>query len=171
MTRWLGPLALIAVVLGALVLVSAPSPQQAAATPAPSDRAFLLMLGEKASADENWDGTVRIAGGGSVTSITGWHFSATDKVTAPNAWTCRTRRDEIPPFADFDYTEMAPGETPKVLYQPVGLYITVSGPPESSVQVQTAQGNFEFTLASLRLSRPSFSTAALECAKSRQFRS
>ena len=114
------------------------------------------MLGEKASAEENWDGTVRTAGGGSVTSITGWHFSATDRVTAPNAWTCKTRRDEVLPFADLDYTEMAPGETPKMLYQPVGLYITVSGPPESSVQVQTAQGNFEFSLESLRLEPAEF---------------
>jgi hypothetical protein len=89
-----------------------------------------------------------------VASTTGWHFSATDKVTGAGAWTCKTRRDEILPFADFDYTEMAPGETPKVLYQPVGIYVTVSGPPESSVQVRTAQGNFEFGLASLR--RPSF---------------
>jgi len=114
------------------------------------------MLGEKASAEENWDGTVRTAGGGSVTSITGWHFSATDRVTAPNAWTCKTRRDEVLPFADLDYTEMAPGETPKMLYQPVGLYITVSGPPESSVQVQTAQGNFEFSMEGLRLEPAEF---------------
>src|SRR5215472_834106 len=156
MTRWVEPLVMIAVVLGTLVLVSAPSAQQAPATPAPSERAFLLMLGEKASTEENWDGTVRIGGGGSVASITGWHFSTTDKVTGPNAWTCKTRRDDVLPFADFDYTEMAPGEIPKALYQPVGLYITVSGPPVSSVQVQTAEGNFEFSLENLRLEPAEF---------------
>jgi hypothetical protein len=149
MKRSLTGFGLVAVLLGVLVLVSKPAQQAPPPTPATSERAFLLMLGEKASAEENWDGAVRVAGG-AVASTTGWHFSATDKVTGAGAWTCKTRRDEILPFADFDYTEMAPGETPKVLYQPVGIYVTVSGPPESSVQVRTAQGNFEFGLASLR---------------------
>jgi len=114
------------------------------------------MLGEKASTEEKWDGSVRVEGGGSVTSTVGWHFSDNDKVTAPGAWTCKTQRDEILPFADIDYTEMAPGEKPKVLFQPVGVYVTVSGSPGSTVHVQTAQGDLEFFLSSLHVEPTQF---------------
>ena len=144
---------LAAVLLGVLVHVSRTAPQQAPA--AGAQHAFLLMLGEKASAEEKWDGAVRVEGG-SIASTTGWHFSASDKVTGTGAWTCKTRRDAVAPFADFDYTEMAPGETPKVFYLPVGIYVTVSGPLESKVQVETAQGNFDFNLSSLRLEPTEF---------------
>ncbi len=156
MARWIEALGLIGLLLAALLVLSAPAPQPSATTPALSERAFLLTLGEKASAEETWDGTVRVLGSGAVESTAGWHFSANDKVTGPGAWTCKTRRDEIAPFADIDYTEMSPGEKPKILFQPVGLYVTVSGPAESRVQVQTAQGSFEFALSGLSLEPAEF---------------
>src|SRR5512144_2438609 len=116
------------VAIGALGFVDASPPQVSPVVSAPSDHAFLVMLGEKATASERWDGTVRVDGGGTVESTVGWHFSADDKVTGPGAWTSQTRRDEILPFAEYDYAEIASGERPKIFYFPVGVYVTVSGP-------------------------------------------
>ena len=144
------------VALGALGFVGASPPQALPALSASSDRAFLIMLGEKATAAERWDGVVRIDGGGSVVSTSGWHFSADDKITGPGTWTSQTRRDEILPFAEYDYAEIASGERPRIFYFPVGVYVTVSGSLSARVQVQTTQGNFEFLLSSLRVEPAEF---------------
>lgn len=156
MTRSFAVLALIVAALGALILVNAAPLQNVPAVAATSDRSFLLMLGEKASADETWNGSIRSVGGGAIASITGWHFSATDRITGTAEWTVRTRRDEVLPFSDPDYTEIGGTERPAVLFHPVGLIVTVAGLQDSRISVQTAQGNFDFSLSSLHLEPTEF---------------
>ena len=155
MRRSFAVLALIAAALGAFMLVNAAQQQVEPAVAASSDRTFLLTLGEKASSDEDWAGSIQSAGG-AITSITGWHLSGTDRITGPTEWTVRTRRDEVLPFSDPDYTEIGGTEKPAILFHPVGLVVSVAGQQDSRLSVQTKQGNFEFSLSSLRLEPAEF---------------
>src|SRR5262245_60628372 len=116
-----------------------PAPSQ----PTPAHVSLLVRFGLKASQQEKWDGTVRVAGGVLV-SIEGHHFSASDEVTAPGAWKCATRTDEVAPYADLHYTEMRPGSLPEVMHKPVGVVVTMQPGVATRVNVETAQGNFDF---------------------------
>jgi hypothetical protein len=122
------------------------APQQAALSAAQKDTAILLTMGIKATAGERWDGRVRLSGG-SLVSAAGRHFSAGDTISSEGEWLAVTRRDEVAPYADIHYTEMRPGSTPPVLFQPVGVYLTISGP--SRISIETKQGNFDFALRDL----------------------
>ena len=155
MRRSFAVLALIAAALGAFMLVNAAQLQVEPAVAATSDRTFLLTLGEKASTDEDWTGSIQSAAG-AITSIAGWHLSGTDRITGPTEWIVRTRRDEVLPFSDPDYTEIGGTEKPAILFHPVGLVVTVAGQQDSRISVQTAQGNFDFSLSSLRLEPAEF---------------
>ncbi len=155
MTRSRAVLALIVAALGALILVNAAPQQNAPAVAATADRTFLLTLGERASTDEDWAGSIQSATG-AITSITGWHLSGTDRITGPTEWTVRTRRDEVLPFSDPDYTEIGGTEKPAILFHPVGLIVSVGGQEDSRISVKTAQGSFDFSLSSLHLEPTEF---------------
>ena len=156
MARSFAVFALIAAAtLGALILLKAAPQQVAPPITATAERTFLLTLGEKASTDEDWAGSIQSASG-AITSITGWHLSGTDRITGQEQWTVRTRRDEVLPFSDPDYTEIGGTEKPAILFHPVGLVVTVAGLQDSRISVQTAQGNFDFSLSSLRIEPTEF---------------
>lgn len=116
---------------------------------------FLVTLGEKSTAPERWDGSAEISGG-TLLHTEGWHFSAGDSVAAAGSWQCSNRKDEIAPFADVHYTEMRPGSRPPVLFQPVGVFLTVQPEGEARVAVRTSQGNFDFPLAAIGFERNEF---------------
>jgi hypothetical protein len=118
-------------------------------TPAPPSVTLLLTLGQKAAKVESWDGTARVSGG-SLESTEGRHFSAGDAVTAPGAWKCATRRDEVAPYADIHYTEMRPGDAPEIRFHPVGVFLTIHPNQATRVAVETAQGNFDFALDDIK---------------------
>ncbi len=120
------------------------APQQVALSAAQQNMAVLITMGLNAKANERWDGRVSITGGALVSS-TGRHFSNGDTVNAKGEWVAVTRRDEVAQWADIHYTEMRPGSTPPVLFQPVGVYLTISNGSSAQVSVETKQGNFAFS--------------------------
>src|SRR5262249_4741396 len=138
------PILMTAIVI-AVALRSSP-PQAEAPLPAAAVT-MLLTFGEKATAAERWDGSATVTGG-RLLSIEGRHFSSGDEVNPTGSWKCVTRRDEVPLWSDFHYTEMGPGTTPPVRYYPVGAYLTIDN-ATARVAVFTAQGNFELSLADL----------------------
>jgi hypothetical protein len=138
--------AVLAALTGGLLYRGSASPQS---TPAPPSVTLLLTFGLNATKSEAWDGAARVSGG-AIGSTEGRHFSAGDEVTGPGAWKCVTRRDEVAPYADIHYTEMRPGEKPEVLFQPVGVYLTIQPGQAPRVSVETAQGNFDFALDDIK---------------------
>ena len=123
-------------------------------TPAPPSVTLLLTLGQKTGKVEKWDGTARVSGG-SLVATEGRHFSGGDSVTGPGQWKCVTRRDEVAPYADIHYTEMRPGDKPEVLFHPVGVFLTLRPAAATRVDVETAQGNFDFALDDIKDDTPS----------------
>lgn len=107
----------------------------------------LLNFGGNAKGLEQWDGSVEVTGG-RVLGLEGRHFSEGDLITGENSWKCVTRKDEVAGFADLHYTEMAPGTRPPVLWQPVGVYVTMER-SASRIAVRTAQGNFEMPVGEI----------------------
>lgn len=108
----------------------------------------LVTFGIKATAAERWDGSAEVTGGRLI-SAAGRHFSEGDAITGPGAWKCVTRRDEVAPFADVHYTEMRPGSKPPVLFQPVGIYLTVEPAGDARVKLQTTHGAADFALSGI----------------------
>jgi hypothetical protein len=117
------------------------APQQAAMSRAQQNTAVLITMGLNAKANEQWDGRA-VVSGGELVSATGRHFSDGDSVTPQGEWIAVTRRDAVAPYADIHYTEMRPGSTPAVLFQPVGVYLTVTNGASAQVSVSTKQGKF-----------------------------
>src|SRR5579885_3637168 len=108
-----------------LVFLLRYTPAQETPGPAGSPAATVFVtLGLKAQAAERWDGSVQITGSGT--------------------WKCVTRRDAVEPFSDVHYTEMRPGSKPPVLFQPVGLYLTVQSNVDPRFAILTAQVQFDF---------------------------
>ncbi len=143
-----------AVLAGAIALKSVRS-QPAAQTTVGGNAALLVTLGEGARSQERWDGSVVVTGG-RLTGIEGRHFSTGDTTEAAGSWKCTTRRDEVAPYADINYTEMRPGSQPAVLFHPVGVYLTLEGGSGARAAVSTAQGNFEFAVAEMGVEPKSF---------------
>ncbi|MEX2262860.1 MAG: DUF3604 domain-containing protein [Bryobacteraceae bacterium] len=142
MKRTLGFLILLCV---AAVLALRHTSGWQVSTPAQAARqTVLITMGLGAKSVEPWDGTARVTGG-TLTLTEGRHFSADDAVTGPGAWKCVTRRDEVAPFADIHYTEMRPGSRPDVLFQPVGVFLTVDNAASARVSITTKQGSFDFS--------------------------
>lgn len=128
---------------------AAPLPAQVPpAIPASSSTTVLLWFGVGATAAQQWDGSVAVTGGRLV-SLQGLHFSKDDSIVELGRWKAGTRRDVVPPYADIHYTEMRPGSTPDVRHQPVGVILRIDGPSSTRVSVETAQGNFAFSLSDL----------------------
>ncbi|MEO7649733.1 MAG: hypothetical protein ABIZ80_04645, partial [Bryobacteraceae bacterium] len=93
----------------------------------------VLGIGDKAGV--KWDGSVT-ATGARITSITSWRFDADDAVLPSNAWRVFTRP-----------VRSRPGVAPVV---PNGVIVWLDEPEaNASLQIQTAQGNFSVTLASI----------------------
>ncbi|MEZ5399881.1 MAG: DUF3604 domain-containing protein [Bryobacteraceae bacterium] len=122
-----------------------PAPPQPPAQPEPVT--ILMTFGLNAKADQKWDGSIEVAGGGLV-GLRGHQFSEEDSVDG-SAWKLRNRRDEIVGFARINYTEMSPAHLPPVLFFPVGLYAAIRPGPATRVSVRTAQGDFTFNLSEI----------------------
>lgn len=120
----------------------------ASSTTAPANTTVLLWMGTKATGQERWDGAAT-SSGGTIRSIRGRHFSDGDEILPGNRWKAVTRVDRVAPYADVHYTEMRPGSTPEVRHHPVGVLLEIEGP--ARVRVETAQGNFDFSVAELGL--------------------
>src|SRR5262249_34710202 len=60
------------------------------------------------------------------------------------------RRDVVAPFADIHYTEMRPGETPERRFHPIGVFLTIRPGQVPRVNVETAQGAFDFALEDIK---------------------
>ena len=120
------------------------APQQMAMSASQQHTAILVTMGLKAAASERWDGRVRVNGGTLVSAI-GHHFSDGDRISSSGEWSVVARRDEVAPYADIHYTEMRPGSTPPVLFQPVGVYITVANAATGRILIETKLGNFDFS--------------------------
>ncbi|HZT30402.1 MAG TPA: hypothetical protein VFA33_10990 [Bryobacteraceae bacterium] len=132
-----------------LVFLLRYTPAQETPGPAGSPAATVFVtLGLKAQAAERWDGSVQITGG-TLARAEGWHFSAGDEISGSGTWKCVTRRDAVEPFSDVHYTEMRPGSKPPVLFQPVGLYLTVQSNGDPRFAIRTAQGQFDFLLSEI----------------------
>ncbi len=117
-------------------------------TPVSPGSTVLLWFGTKAIANERWDGSVSLSSG-RLLGIEGRRFSEGDAISGEREWRVQTRTDRVAPYADIHYTEMRPGSTPQVLYHPAGVYVHMDAPPTARVQVNTVQGNFDFTTAEL----------------------
>ena len=129
----------------AAVLAMRPASQAQGSRPSV---ALLLMFGLKAAAPERWDGSVALSAG-RIVRLSGRHFSDGDAVSGESAWKCQTRRDTVAPYADIHYTEMRPGSTPEVRFQPVGVYLALDAPAAARLSVQTAQGDFDVSLTQI----------------------
>ncbi len=109
---------------------------------------FLVRLGELATRPDRWDGSAKIENG-HLANVEPWHFSARDSVTPSGSWTAVVLTDAVAPYADAHYTEMRGGETPAVLYHAIGVYLTIEAQPGSRISIETAQGNFSFSLSEI----------------------
>lgn len=113
-----------------------------------NDPTLLITFGLNADSDERWDGSIQVTEG-EILALEGRHFSDGAAVIKNSSWKCRVRRDELPPFANIHYTEMRPGSTPKVLFHPVGIYVTVRQNGKAAVSVTTSQGDFQFAMSDI----------------------
>ncbi len=125
-------------------LRAAPQRERAGATPPPVS--LLVTLGEKATQQERWDGSVAIENA-ALLRVEGWHFSENDGVTSPASWRATTRRDFVAPYADLHYTEMRPGSVPEVRHYPVGVILTLQPRDSARVKLDTALGSASFALS------------------------
>ena len=131
---------ILAALAGGVLYRGSASPQ---ATPAPPSTTLLLTFGLKATKSESWEGKATVSGG-AIASTEGRHFSAGDEISGPGAWKCATRRDDVAPYADIHYTEMRPGSKPDVLFQPVGVFLTIHPAAATRVSIETAPGILRF---------------------------
>ena len=121
----------------------------------PTPRVTLfLTLGLHASSGETWDGSATI-NEGAITALQGWQFLHRDSASG-NSWHAAVRIDEVAPFSDPNYTELRGGEKPAPLYFATGIYLTVEAPATARINVQTAQGKFDFALENISLKPTAF---------------
>jgi hypothetical protein len=132
----------------------------------------LLTFGVGADSEDVWDGSLSVTDGEIVSleerdvlhkdlvagpprtdNLAGpssWRRRPrTDGLTGPYSWRLRTRPDDLPGFSPINYMEMEPFRRPRVLFHPVGLYLTVLPRGPARVTVTTAQGDFSFALSEI----------------------
>jgi uncharacterized protein DUF3604 len=131
----------VLVVVGGVVLRGLVALQT---VPVPEGVTLLVTLGLDAKEAEQWDGSVQ-AVGGRVLGLEGRQFSQGDQILGSDRWRCSNRRDQVAPYADIHYTEMRPGSQPAVLFQPVGLWVTVE--PSARLAFETSQGKWEVAVS------------------------
>jgi hypothetical protein len=105
----------------------------------PAMQSYLVALGVGDKAATVWDGTIA-ATGGTILSLQGWRFTATDAITGTSAWKASTRQ-----------TTAGAGETAGPdLVQENGIIVnlTASQTPVS-LAVTTPHGNFTFSTSDI----------------------
>jgi hypothetical protein len=103
------------------------------ATPAPATQSYLIILGINDKVATSWNGTIS-ATGGTILSLEGWRFSATDSVTDTTGWKMNTRM-----------APAGPSETGTALIQENGVLVNIAASPTPvTFNITTLHGNFSF---------------------------
>ena len=113
----------------------------------PNQTAFRIGLGVGDSEATTWDGKVSLERG-RIQKLEGWHFEKSDGILSGNGWRASTRASVARPMK-LPFTQWRDAAQPPIL--PNGVIVTAEGPREDEVRVETAQGNFAFSLRDLRL--------------------
>ena len=99
----------------------------------PLSQSYLVVLGVGDKIPTVWDGSIS-ASGGTITSLTGWRFSASDAIAGTSGWKLSTRFAPPPPSATAGPM------------QENGVIVTIGATTSQvSFTVQTALGTFTFS--------------------------
>ena len=122
------------------------TPAQPPGAPPDNTLSFRIVFGEKQQKAGDYSGTVSLSAG-KVLRLAPWRFFREDAIRASSGWKLDIKR------AMFENQPNDPTPlTGQGAYQnlvPAGVTVTVEAPPSATVQVQTAQGNFDFPLRNL----------------------
>ncbi|MGC4033209.1 MAG: hypothetical protein QM754_16040 [Tepidisphaeraceae bacterium] len=102
---------------------------------------FRIRFGLKDAAPSDWSGSVTVSAG-KVAGVSGWRWTQGDKATGEAAWTLRTRRQQAQTAAERRAVNQNGRQLPVT---EAGVIVRLTdASPDSTVNVQTAAGNFTF---------------------------
>ena len=138
-------LALAAAAAAALTWTQS-TPAQPAGAPGDNTISFRMVLGETQQKPGDYSGTVSLSAG-KVVRLAGWRFFKGDAVQGTSGWRLEIKRAAFENQPNDPTPLTAQGPVLNVI--PAGVVATVEAPPSASVQVRSAQGNFEFPIRDL----------------------
>ncbi len=122
------------------------SPVTPAGAPPDGPLSFRITFGERQEREADCSGSVTL-GQGKIVKLSPWRFYGSDAVEGANGWKLRIKRGPLENQPDQPRAIASPGPSQNIV--PAGIVVTAEAPQSSSVQVQSAAGNFEFRLAAL----------------------
>ncbi|MEZ5355140.1 MAG: hypothetical protein R2762_21105 [Bryobacteraceae bacterium] len=111
--------------------------------PPGADALFAVRLGATDTAETKWDGSVEVING-ELVKLTGYEMRIDDIVDPPNRFTVSTRKAFLFPKRPHDSDLYIDSPGPNILSP--RLFVYVKGPESAEVQLNTAQGNYRFSL-------------------------
>ena len=144
---WIIPPSLLVLFVFAALLNPSPQPVQAVAQPAETAAISIrILFGELQGATRVYDGSLTLSQG-KVARLLPFRFFREDAVAGTASWKLTTKRVPFENRNGRPSTVAGGGPVQNIV--PAGITAVLDAPQSARVTVQTAQGNFEFSLGEL----------------------